>query len=134
MWVEGKAGVHREIGSDAPAADNGVGNAFSAAAKHAAFAEGQIIRQVTVEEAGDVRDAAPVVTFRVIGVLEEEAEASLAHASWQRFFITERPEVAEAVRHALGPGVVGLESQSLPRALRHGHLQSVVPLNAAGVV
>src|SRR5215510_1259224 len=134
MRIEGKSGMQGEVRSDAPTANDCLHDRLSAARKHAALAKGQVVSQVTVEQAGRIGDATPVVALGIVGILEEEAEAGLADASRKRFFITERPEVTQAVGHALRPRVVGLELKPLPGSLGQRDLQRVVALDTAGVV
>src|SRR5262249_50242735 len=95
-----------EIGTQAPATDNGIKHITRPAGEGPAFAEGEIVREIAVEQAGNIGDALSIIVERMVSILEEEREAGLAGRSGQRFFVAERTEVAEAVVHALGPGVI----------------------------
>src|SRR5947209_8316175 len=109
MGIQSKPGMKSEVRCNAPPADYRIRDSLGAAAKPAALAEGQIIGHVAIEKAGGVGDTPTVIAFRVVSVLEEEAEAGLAYTTGKRLFITKRPEVAQAVAHTLRPRVVGLE-------------------------
>src|SRR5882724_9300924 len=123
-----------KVRRDAPPANHRIDHRIRASAKHAAFSKGQVIHQVPIEETGGIGDAASIVAFCVVGILEEEPEAGLTRSPGKRFLVAERAEVAQAVAHALGPGIVRAELQTLPRALFQADLQCVIALNAAGIV
>src|SRR6478672_6562786 len=126
--------MHRKVRRDAPSADHRIDHRVRASAKAAAFSKGQVIHQIPIEETGGIGDTAPIVAFCVVGILEEEAKTSLACRPGKRFLVAERAEVAQAVAHALGPRIVRAELQTLPGTLLHGDLESVIALNAAGIV
>src|SRR5262249_24032963 len=119
QWGDREAGVQREIRSERPAANDVVDQVADSAGKHLALTKRQVVDQVAVERTGYIIDAASVVAARVVGVLEEEREASLAHSVRQGFFVTERPEVAQAGVHALGPSVVSPVLKAFPLPLLH---------------
>src|SRR5579864_346921 len=123
-----------KVRSDAPSADHRIHYWIHASAKHAAFSKGQVIQHVSIEETSGIGDAAPVVAFCVVGILEEEPEAGLAGGPGKLFLVAERAEVPQAVAHALGPGIVRAELQALPRTLLHANLKGIIALNAAGIV
>ena len=47
-----------------------------------------------------VGDAAPVISARIVGILEEEVETGLAGRAGQRLFIAERTEETQAIAQA----------------------------------
>ena len=126
--------MHRKVRRDAPSADHSIDHRVRASAKAAAFSKGQVIHQIPIEKTGGIGDTAPIVAFGVVGILEEETKAGLADTSGKRFLIAERAEVTQAVAHALGPGIVRAELQTLPSTLLYRDLHGVIALNAAGIV
>ncbi len=76
--IQRKAGMHSKVRRDAPSADHRIDHRVRASAKPAAFSKGQVIHQIPIEETGGIGDAAPIVAFGVVGILEEEPKAGLA--------------------------------------------------------
>src|SRR5438270_2227335 len=134
MGIKSKAGMQGKVRCYAPAANHRIHHRIHASAKHAAFSKGQVIQQVPIEQAGGIGDAASIISFCVVSILEEEPEAGLAGGPGKCFLVAERAKVAQAVAHTLGPRIVRAELQTLPRTLLHADLQSVIALNAAGIV
>src|SRR5262249_27223989 len=119
---DGEPRVEGERGRQRPAANDSILNVTGIASKLSPFAEWQVVHRVAVELAGDIRDASPVVGLGVVRILVEERKAGLARSPGKSLFVAEGPEVTEATRLALGPGVVGAELQALPRPLLGGDL------------